>query len=275
MPRGRRNATPGPGSYDLGGMGRWASSVKKSGPKVCLGPSYVTLMGDDAAQSLRHPPSLAQFSFGSANRWYSPGGIGTHSPGPATYNTRGREMETEMATRSLLVCSHICLSSRWPSHAGPVTVGAGSFGSDQNRPNARSAASPGPVYYPQVGSSKQAAPSYSMGSGHSFGDNTSVISPGPVYDTRERPGQGSGIVSGLPTFKFGTAGARTDYSKGGAFPGPGHYSPTTANKKRPPRFTMYESYSWRRGKSTPLHRTPPPAGSKPIHGRCRPYALRS
>jgi hypothetical protein len=26
-----------------------------------------------------------------------------------------------------------------------------------------------------------------MGSGHVLGDETTVISPGPVYDTRERP----------------------------------------------------------------------------------------
>lgn len=52
MPRGRRNATPGPGSYDLQGMGRWASSVKKSGPKV----SRMLL---DAPVQRAYPLSLA------------------------------------------------------------------------------------------------------------------------------------------------------------------------------------------------------------------------
>ena len=86
-----------------------------------------------------------------------------------------------------------------------------------------------------------------MGSGHVGLDSKSVISPGPVYDTREKPGRGSAKQAGLPTFKFGTASSRTDYGKAAKAPGPGAYSPKLdSSKHAPPRYTMYESYSWRR-----------------------------
>ena len=75
----------------------------------------------------------------------------------------------------------------------------------------QSSLSPGPVYYPQMGSSSshardtkrsyQAPASFSMGSGHTSVDATTVVSPGPVYDTREAPGQGDSTKAGLPTYK--------------------------------------------------------------------------
>jgi hypothetical protein len=75
----------------------------------------------------------------------------------------------------------------------------------------QSSLSPGPVYYPQMGSSSsrakdtnrsyQAPASYSMGSGHTSVDATTVVSPGPVYDTRHAPGLGDATKAGLPTYK--------------------------------------------------------------------------
>eukprot|EP01052_Picozoa_sp_SAG31_P013190 SAG31_NODE_788_length_12088_cov_3.916090_9_plen_161_part_00 len=110
--------------------------------------------------------------------------------------------------------------------------------------------------------SKTRPAAYSMGSGHTLGDATTVISPGPVYDTRERPvgnsilvgslrmirhlictwrrqGSGSAIVAGLPTYKFGSAKAREDYQAGAKTPGPDRYRPNLkSSKKAAPRFTM-------------------------------------
>lgn len=53
-----------------------------------------------------------------------------------------------------------------------------------------------------TGRSYQAPPSYSMGSGHTSVDATTVISPGPVYDTRHSPGTGDATKAGLPTYKW-------------------------------------------------------------------------
>ena len=57
--------------------------------------------------------------------------------------------------------------------------------------------SPGPVYYPSMAQSKTRPAAYSMGSGHTLGDATTVVSPGPVYDTRERPVCNSVLVVSL------------------------------------------------------------------------------
>jgi hypothetical protein len=90
-----------------------------------------------------------------------------------------------------------------------------------------------------------------MGSGHEKAGATTVVSPGPVYDTREAPGLGGPNNAGLPTYKFGTSKSRTDYSGAGKTPGPGEYgSPgLDSSRHKPPRYTMYESYSWRMNKA--------------------------
>ena len=77
------------------------------------------------------------------------------------------------------------------------------------------------------------------------------------FGVRQIPGQGDATKAGLPTFKFGTSKSRTDYSGQGKLPGPGEYGTpnmsSSSSKARdtkrsyhaPPKYTMYESYSWR------------------------------
>ena len=236
------------GAYDLSGQGTIgrASASSSSVPQFSIGTAdRFAYMGQYVSK--KHARSSSYF--------------GRQSPGPATYNTRGGTNKKGLVQE----------------------LPAYSFGGDVNRPSPfRAGVSPGPIYYPQMGSSSSKArdtkrsyhapASFSMGSGHELGDATTVISPGPVYDTRQIPGQGDATKAGLPTFKFGTSKSRTDYSGQGKLPGPGEYGTpnmsSSSSKARdtkrsyhaPPKFTMYESYSWRtKGKKAAPAKSESPA----------------
>ena len=213
------------GSYDLdsgmGAIGRpSASSV--SVPKFSIGTAdRFAYMGQYVSK--RHAKSSSYF--------------GQQSPGPATYNTRGgtnqKGLVTMKDTSARTPPSYSFggdVNRPSPFRVGclcsPHRPGCGRFShiSLLSLPECpciltpracayvmQSSLSPGPVYYPQMGASSsrardtkrsyQAPASYSMGSGHTSVDATTVVSPGPVYDTRHTPGQGDATKAGLPTYK--------------------------------------------------------------------------
>ena len=67
--------------------------------------------------------------------------------------------------------------------------------------------------------------------------------------------------------RFGTSKSRTDYSGAGKTPGPGEYgSPgLDSSRHKPPRYTMYESYSWRMNKAKKKPASQPGPAANLVH----------